>query len=938
MRNLEISRRGFLGSVASGVAISVVPLSAVLADMQVGTVGQPPNWISGGRVRFRRDGIPKVTGEKVFAMDVRARDMPGWPDRQSHALLIRASRSDRVFEGLDLSVLGPDLQPDVLVTAADLARDGVAMVESDFYGPFLLDEGETPLLLGQPVALAIFHDYPRFRLAKRRLQFNQDAIRYGAEAAEQARAPYGAARFVRIGGATPDAEDAYSPLKNTIVFPDLDKEGVHWPTADQDGDAFAQAMHHADALRQKLDDAPEGWRIWRRTYRSQSVDPAAMEPDNGNAWFDAESGTLHVVTATQSPYTVAGHIAEMAKSSRFPFASLTFYPGYTVGYGQKEHHAHPYYVAMAALYGEGNPVRLALDRYEHFQTALKRHSFDIEATIALDEATGQFKVLAADLVGNGGGLMNFSPSVGTVAATAMQSVYYFPNSDLAVTVNASRAVTAGSMRGYGTLQSMTATEMMVDEIAQDLGVDAIELRRRNVLKSGMKNTQGAVPAGLLRADEILAEAEQDPLWTERDARKAAYEADNPGALYGVGFACVQKDYGTGAEAALVQIELRPDGHIHMKHVASEIGCGSTTAQMLVPAEHLGRPADTVDFAVVDWPSLPLNSTDEPYTTSQEDEDQKAEDPHWVPRITSPRSASNSAYYFSHATREAARLVFELGLWDAALSIWREGIGGGQAGPLTVRRDQAEWRDGLLAASGLEPLSLERLAARANEHGLVTGVTVHTFNRWAWATAEFEVDGQPVSAAIDALSVRWGDGASATKTARMTDAGYAFQPRRSVAYPPVQRNNASVVYYAPAAALVEVAVNTGNGEVSILSHKSWLECGSMIVPELVSGQIQGGTAMGIGHALYEDLPLYEDGPGNGTWNFNRYRLPRAADVAVWTQSERVLPPLSESDPPKGIAEVVMIPVVAATACAVHHATGHRFYELPLRSERILETLA
>jgi CO/xanthine dehydrogenase Mo-binding subunit len=239
---------------------------------------------------------------------------------------------------------------------------------------------------------------------------------------------------------------------------------------------------------------------------------------------------------------------------------------------------------------------------------------------------------------------------------------------------------------------------------------------------------------------------------------------------------------------------------------------------------------------------------------------------------------------------------------------------------------------------LEPLSLERLAARAHALGLVTGVAVHTFNRWAWATAEFEVDGKSVSGAIDALSVRWGEGAPEGTKARMTDAGFAFQPRRSVAYPRVQRNNASVVYYAPAAALVEVVVNTGNGEVKILSHKAWLECGTMIVPELVSGQIQGGAAMGIGHALFEELPLYEDGPGNGTWNFNRYRLPRAADVAVWTQQERVLPPLSASDPPKGIAEVVMIPVVAATACAVQHATGHRFYALPLSPERILEALS
>ena len=528
MRDHKLSRRTFLSTAASGLGISVVPLSAVLADMQVGTVGQPPDWLTGGRVRFRRDGIPKVTGEKVFAMDVRARDMPGWPERQSHAFLIRASRTDRVFEGLDITVLGPDLQPDVLVTAEDLQRDGVAMVEADFYGPFFLAEGEAPALLGQPVALAIYHDYPRFRLAKRRLQFNQDAIRYGAEAADAVRTPYGAARFVRIGGETPDGEDVFSPLKNTIVFPGLEPGKVNWPAADSGGDAGGQAMDYARALRKRIDGAPEGWRVWQRTYRSQSVDPAALEPDNGNAWFDPDAGVLHMVTATQSPYTVAGHIAQMAQASGFPFRSLNFYPGYTVGYGQKEHHAHPYYVAMAALYGEGLPVRLALDRYEHFQTALKRHSFEIEATIALDEATGKFTALAADLTGDGGGRMNFSPSVGTVAATAMQSIYYFPNSDLAVTVNATRGVTAGSMRGYGTLQSMTATELLVDEIAGDLGVDAIELRRRNVLKSGMKNTQGAIPQGMLGPTRCLAEAAQEPLLDGARRAQGGVRGGQPG--------------------------------------------------------------------------------------------------------------------------------------------------------------------------------------------------------------------------------------------------------------------------------------------------------------------------------------------------------------------------------------------------------------------------
>ncbi len=66
-------------------------------------------------------------------------------------------------------------------------------------------------------------------------------------------------------------------------------------------------------------------------------------------------------------------------------------------------------------------------------------------------------------------------------ATAAQSIYYVPRSDMASTALATRALDAGSARGYGTLQSMAATEMLVDEIAHELGVDAIDLRLANAL-------------------------------------------------------------------------------------------------------------------------------------------------------------------------------------------------------------------------------------------------------------------------------------------------------------------------------------------------------------------------------------------------------------------------------------------------------------------------
>ena len=161
--------------------------------------GQETHWISGNTLNYRRDGLAKVTGQKVFAIDLRARDMQGWPDKQSHALTIHIPRADRIYEGLDLSVLGSDYQPDVLIDAESIAADGLRMPDPGFYGEFFVKKGQVSPMLGHPVAVAIWHDYEKFRVANQRLRFNDAIFRFGAEAAQPPRAPYGRALCARTG-------------------------------------------------------------------------------------------------------------------------------------------------------------------------------------------------------------------------------------------------------------------------------------------------------------------------------------------------------------------------------------------------------------------------------------------------------------------------------------------------------------------------------------------------------------------------------------------------------------------------------------------------------------------------------------------------------------------------------------------------------------------
>jgi CO/xanthine dehydrogenase Mo-binding subunit len=915
---MRTSRREFVKlATASGIALSLSPL-AIAGQPGFATRETLPGrqlWNPAAAGAGRIDGVAKVTGAKLYASDFRAADLPGWPSKTAHAILVRAPDATHVLTGIDLARLTGAAKPTVVVTAADLVRAGTRVPE--FYaGDLFCPVGRTPIYLGQPVALLIFEEFDAFDQARLKIR-DSGFVKFAEETGAVVMPDYGAHRFTRVAGATPEAPDVYSPVLAGWVSPGKfqDAERPIWtPLAIETGPAYAKAAIYGEQIRAELAATNPALLMLDREFETQSVDPVFLEPESGLGWYDTGTKNLELVLGVQSPYDAAEELADMFGNARAPFKPAhikTLFAYMGGGFGGRDHTPFPFYVALAAIFLPDRPVRLAHDRYQQFQGGIKRHAFKMRTRIGVDRATGKIIGFAADHVLDGGGLANFSGTVANVGAVAAIGIYYIPKVDITTVALHSRGVTAGSMRGYGTLQTMTALEVLIDEAAAALPLDPIEFRRRNALKTGGKTITGCTYSVSVRAPEILDKIEKHPIWQQRTREKARGQPG--GIVVGTGVACATKNYGSGADCSLGMVEIDAQGRIaiHGDHVDMGNGIGTALANRV--AAHLGGVADEVTVHDVDtYGPLALVTSGNSRTMNQATHDAVAKNPRWVPAISTPTFASNGAHVGTQAAAEAARVIFRFGLWPAALDLW----GIAPTDPRAKQWEAARWKDGHLLMPGLAPLSLPMIAAKAHARNDVTGAMAHAFSRWAWSRATFPVSGQTWIADIDALAVRKGGGK------------YARLDRSSVKFPPTENNRFGTVYGAMCATLVRVEIARATGALRIAKAYSVLECGKALVPEIVLGQAQGGFAMGVGYALLESLPPYEDGPGNGQWNLGQYLIARGSDLPLYDLEVEVLPPVEPNEPPKGIAEVVMIPVVPAILNAIFDATGHRFQSLPV----------
>ena len=332
--------------------------------------------------------------------------------------------------------------------------------------------------------------------------------------------------------------------------------------------------------------------VIRQQFDVQRLAPAPMEGRGLLAEYDAEADLLTVWDSTQHPHEIREHLSHLLER---PLDSVRVVcPDVGGGYGEKgcffpEELSIPY-LAMKL----GRPIKWVESRQENMLCFHGRgHSIDLEAAATSDGTLLGIRVrVTADL---GAYFFMSTPTVPILTSHRLTGPYRTPAMSVEVIGVATNKPVTGAYRGAGGPEAAFCMERAVDLVAQELGLDPADVRRRNFISpeefpyetpTGIVYDSGEYEAAFNRSLEMSGYHQ----WRER----VRQQADDADALIGVGIAAVVK--GSGAKVTTLEEHARvvigPDGDVQAHTGISPHGQGTETTFSQIVADELGiAPGD-----------------------------------------------------------------------------------------------------------------------------------------------------------------------------------------------------------------------------------------------------------------------------------------------------------------------------------------------------------
>ena len=320
-----------------------------------------------------------------------------------------------------------------------------------------------------------------------------------------------------------------------------------------------------------------------------------------------EDGVVVIRGSMQCPYYIVKALKPLLDTDEAGLRVIQTATG--GGFGGKEEYpsmiaAHAALLALAS----DRPVKLVYDRWEDMAVTTKRHPARIRHRTGVDEE-GRLLAQEVEVLLDGGAYVTLSPVVLSRAVIHAAGPYGCDHVRIRGRAVLTNAVPFGAFRGFGAPQAFFGLERHMDVIADRLGLDPAELRRRNLLENGQTTaTSQTIDDGVDR-EAVLDRALELSDWTSRRAEIERHNEANPLVRRGIGIATFHHGAGfTGnGEVALqsvVRVAGTPDGGVEVRAASVEMGQGTTTIFTQFAADRLRLEPDLVVIATPDTHRVP----------------------------------------------------------------------------------------------------------------------------------------------------------------------------------------------------------------------------------------------------------------------------------------------------------------------------------------------
>ncbi len=337
-------------------------------------------------------------------------------------------------------------------------------------------------------------------------------------------------------------------------------------------------------------------------YHTPAQEHAYLQPEAGLGYID-EEGRVTVQVAGQWTHEDREQIAH---ALGLPEEQVrVIYPAIGGAFGGREDMSVQIVLALAAWrlrqQGINRPVKILWSREESIRAHHKRHPYIIKTRWAANK-DGRVTAIEADVYADSGGYAYTSTKVLGNATLMCTGPYEIENVRVDSYAIYTNNVVTGAFRGFGGPQGLFAAEQQMNKLAKALGMDVVEIRRRNLIKEGSLLSVGTpLPKGVSMGPVMEKCASRMETLKNHPAKE-----ELPGHIRrGWGFACGFKNVGFSfgfPEQSWATIELHGNGSIEravVHHAGADCGQGAHTVFAQVAAETLGLPLSRIELAVSD---------------------------------------------------------------------------------------------------------------------------------------------------------------------------------------------------------------------------------------------------------------------------------------------------------------------------------------------------